>query len=65
MKIYAVYKGEEFLCEGTSKECAEKLNVKIDTIHYWNSKANKKRIASKRINGENRQCKMAFVIEED
>ena len=27
-KIYAIYKGDEFLCEGTARECAEFLGVK-------------------------------------
>ena len=30
MTIYAVYKGENFLFEGTAKECAEHFNVKRD-----------------------------------
>lgn len=41
---YAVYKGEEFLDIGTAKELAEKFNVKEDTIYYWASPANKKRV---------------------
>lgn len=55
--VYAVYKGDEFLDIGTVKELAKKLNVKIRTIYYWSSPANKKRIKKK--------GKLAIKIEED
>lgn len=45
MKIYAVYKGEEMIASGTAKECAEKLGVKVKTIHHYNTPSYKKRVA--------------------
>ena len=41
---YAVYKGEEFLDIGTARELAEKFNVKEDTVYYWATNTNKKRV---------------------
>ena len=64
MNIYAVYKGEEFLCEGTAKECAKHLGVSSSTICFWNSNAYKKRIRSLRKSGKERNCRLAIVIEE-
>ena len=65
MKIYAVYRGEEFLYEGTAKECANYFGVKEDTVRWWNTKSNKKRVLGKRKNGQDKQSKLAIVIEED
>lgn len=57
MKIYAVYKGEEFLFEGTSKECAKYFGVTVDTVRWWRTKANRKR-------SKGRNRKIAIIIEE-
>lgn len=57
MTIYAVYKGENFLFEGTAKECAEHFNVKKDTVYFWNSPANKRK--------DRKGRKIAIIIEED
>ena len=65
MKIYAIYKGDKFLFEGTSKECAEYFGVKRDTVRWWNTTANKNRAESKKRNGKERQRKIAVVIEEE
>ena len=54
MKIYAIYKGEENLFDGTARECAEKLGVSINTIHFWNTTTYKKRIDSLRKSGKAR-----------
>lgn len=37
MKIYALYKGDEFLTSGTMEELAEYLQVKIETIRFYMS----------------------------
>lgn len=58
MKIYAIYKGENFLYEGTSKECAEYFKVKESTVSFWHSPSNKKR--DKRNNR-----KIAIIIGEE
>lgn len=65
-KIYAVYKGEEFLCEGTSRECAEFLGVKMETIRWWKSPANcKKALGRTKYYNKEINRKYAIVIEED
>ncbi len=43
MSEYAVYKGEEFLAEGTAEELAEKFNVKPETVKFWSMPANTRR----------------------
>lgn len=43
MNIYAVYKGEKYLCDGTAEECAKKLNLKRETIWFYATSARKKR----------------------
>lgn len=48
--IYAVYKGDKFIDEGTRYELAEKLGVKEDTIIFYASPANKKRIEKRKSN---------------
>ncbi len=55
MKVYAIYKGENFLFEGTAKECAEHFNVKLDTVYFWNSPANKRK--------DRKGRKIAIIIE--
>lgn len=42
-RIYAIYKGDNFIFEGTAKECANYLGVKEKTIHFYNTPSNKKR----------------------
>lgn len=65
MNIYAIYRGEEFLYEGTSKECAKHFNVQVKTVRWWNTKANKIRASGKRKNGQEKQRIIAIVIEEN
>ena len=65
MKIYAVYKGDKFLCEGTVKECAKCLKVKEKTIKFWNTKSNKKRAKGKTKNGKEKKRKIAIVIDDE
>ncbi|AOH54452.1 hypothetical protein ABE28_008815 [Peribacillus muralis] len=40
---YAVYKGDEFLCLGTAKECATYLGVTVQTIRFMVSPTYRKR----------------------
>ena len=60
---YAVYKGEEIIAMGTRREIAEKLGVKIATVRFWSSPANKRRIESRK--GGNSQGKLAIRIEDE
>lgn len=41
---YAIYKGEEIICTGSAKECAEALGVKVETIYFYASPAWKRRV---------------------
>ncbi|MED4530930.1 helix-turn-helix transcriptional regulator [Metabacillus fastidiosus] len=45
MKEYAIYQGDELLCIGTAKECAEKLNVTTKYIQWLTMPCAKDRIA--------------------
>jgi len=35
--IYAMYKGDEFLCEGTKDEICKEMNIKKSTFNYYRS----------------------------
>ncbi|TBL15266.1 hypothetical protein EYB35_07250 [Bacillus paranthracis] len=57
-KIFMVYKGDDFLCEGTAKECAEFLGVKTETIKFYKTPAYKRRVA------ERKNAKNYIIVEE-
>ena len=42
-KIYALYKGDKWITDGTREELAEYLNVKIRTIDFYATKKWKER----------------------
>lgn len=42
-KVYALYKGDTNLCDGTIKEIAEKMNLSVETIRFYKSNTYKKR----------------------
>lgn len=42
--IYALYKGDKFITEGTKKEIAKSIGVKVNTISYYATKAYEKRM---------------------
>lgn len=46
-KIYAVYKGDEFIDLGTKTELAKKLGLKPATIDFYTAPIYKKRIKDK------------------
>lgn len=48
MGEYAVYKGDELLAIGTTKELAKKFNVSTRTIEDWATPKNRKRDKGKR-----------------
>lgn len=41
---YVVYKGDEIICIGSARECAEALGVKVNTIYFYASQAWKRRV---------------------
>lgn len=47
-KEYAVYKGENFICIGTAKECAEEMNVLPETIKFYTTPTYQKRLAKRK-----------------
>lgn len=57
MKIYAIYKGENFLFEGTAKECAEHFGIKKKTVWWLATPSNLKR--------DKRDRMIAIKIEEE
>lgn len=42
-KIYALYKGEKFITEGTKRQIAKEINNKISTLTFLHSPSNEKR----------------------
>ena len=52
-RIYALYKGDNYLIDGTKKELAEYLKVKIRTIDFYLSPTYAKR--GKGINGNRKR----------
>lgn len=42
-KVYALYKGDVNLCDGTIKEIADKMNLSEETIRFYKSNTYKKR----------------------
>jgi hypothetical protein len=55
--IFAAYKGDRFIAEGTSRELAKALGVKIETIYFYRSPA-----YARRGSGKNR---MVVIRVED
>lgn len=43
MKLYALYKGDQFVDIGTPRELAKLLDVKLETIWFYMSKVYKER----------------------
>lgn len=43
MKLYALYKGDDFIDIGTSKELAKKIGVSMNTIWFYASEKWKER----------------------
>lgn len=56
-KIYAIYKGEKFLFEGTAKECAEYFGIKEETVWWLATPSNLKR--------DKRDRMIAIKLEEE
>jgi len=42
-KIYALYKGETLIADGTKQEIAEQMGVKLRTINFYMTPTYKKR----------------------
>lgn len=64
-KLFALYKGEEFIDIGTAKELAKKRNVKPDFIRYLSTPANKRRIANRKNNNKTSKALVSVKIEDE
>lgn len=67
-KIYAVYRGDQFLFVGTAQECARYFGVKLETVFFWSTPANKKRATGFKQCGKEvkeKTRKIAIVVEDD
>lgn len=58
LKVFAVYKGDEFITVGTARECAEQLGVTPDYIRWMTYPT-----CRKRNTGGDRM--IAIVVEDD
>ncbi len=47
MKEYAIYKGDDIIAIGSTKQCAKELSVKPETIHFYGTPTYKKRTTDK------------------
>jgi hypothetical protein len=45
---YVVYKGEEIVCVGSLKECAEQMGVKKETVKFYTTPTYRRRIAKRK-----------------
>lgn len=45
---YAVYQGENFLFIGTAQECANKLNIKVDSVRWMATPTGRRRFESRK-----------------
>lgn len=48
--IYAVYKGDDYICDGTIDEICNNLNIKKSTFHFYRSNWYKKNRQTKKNN---------------
>ena len=48
LKEYALYKGEEILAIGTIEEIAKKMNIKKETVKYYQTPVYKKRLINRK-----------------
>lgn len=46
--VYAMYKGEECLAIGTTKEICKSMNISIKTFQYYRSKQYRERLENRR-----------------
>lgn len=64
-KIFALYKGDDFLDIGTAKELAKKRNVTPEFIRYLSTPANKRRIANRKNNNKTSKALVSVKIEDE
>lgn len=60
-RIMAVYRGEEPLATGTLDELMDELNVKRETLEYYTTPANQRRIDKR----NSKNARVAFWLDDD
>ena len=60
--VYAVYKGDDFICLGTARECAVYLDIKLSSFRFLLSPAYLKRIEKRK---ETQHALIAFKIDDE
>jgi hypothetical protein len=45
LNVYALYKGNEYICDGTAYQIADKTGLKIQTIRHYNTQAYRDRVS--------------------
>lgn len=58
--VYAMYKGEELLSLGTSKEICKEMGISIKTFQYYRSGAYKDRLKKRKV----KNARVIIRIEE-
>jgi hypothetical protein len=46
---YAVYKGDSFICSGTSYECAKAMKIKLESFKYLLTPAYQRKIDQRKV----------------
>lgn len=64
-KIFALYKGEEFIDIGTAKEIAKRRGVTPEFIKYLSTPANLKRIDTRKNKNRISNAMICVKIEEE
>lgn len=64
-KIFALYKGEEFIDIGTAKEIAKRRGVTPEFIKYLSTPANLKRIDTRKNKNKLSNAMICVKVEEE
>ena len=64
-KIFALYKGEEFIDRGTAKEIAKRRCVTPEFIRYLSTPANLKRIDTRKNKNKPSNAMICVKVEEE
>lgn len=62
-RIYALYKGEKFIADGTLRELAHKTNRTYDTLYFYTTPAYQRRVENSKNNLKNKSRGRLKLIE--
>jgi len=57
-RIYALYRGEEYVRDGTALELSEETGLKVSTILWYSST-----VRRQRVNSQQRGAKKSIIVE--